>query len=561
MKYTHARRPLQTFIYCTLLAIFAVPTDFNRTAHSQNVRVANTPNVSVPRYDLLITNGTLVDGTGKPAYRADIAITQNRIARIDKRIDPREARKVIDAQGLTVAPGFVDVHTHAEGVFNQPEAENFVRMGVTTIVTGNCGSSALDIGKFLDTIKLHPTTVNVATLIAHGTIRAQVMGNAEREPNAQELQRMETFVERGMKDGALGLSTGLIYLPGAYAKTDEIVSLARVAARYKGIYATHMRNEGDGVFDSLNEAISIGEQAQIPVEVSHLKILSPKLWGQTDRALKLLADARKRGVRVTADQYLYTASSTSLDTLVPYWLRGNGMEQGTVQLEDKATRERAVNEMLDSLRKKGLKDYSYAVIASYPANTKYNGRSIADIANGSTANSNAANSGSEDALRKQADLILEMYEAGGASMVFHSISEQDVQTIVRDPFVMFGSDSAVRRFGEGVPHPRGYGNAARLLGRYVRELKLVALEDAVRRMTQLPVQTFKLGARGELREGFAADIVIFDARTISDRATFDKPHQYPVGINRVIVGGQEIFADGKLTGARPGVAVRGTGTD
>jgi N-acyl-D-amino-acid deacylase len=506
-------------------------------------------NSVAPAYDLVITNGRVVDGTGNPWFRADVAIKDGRIARIG-RIAPAEAHALLDARNQIVAPGFIDVHTHAEGIYNQPAAENFVRMGVTSLVTGNCGSSATDIGEFLGRIREQPLAVNLATLIAHGDVRRKVLGLAARAPSAEELQKMEAIVEQGMRDGALGLSTGLIYVPGTYAKTDEVTALARVAARHGGLYATHMRNEGERVMDAISESIEIGERAGLPVEISHFKISNKKLWGQTPATLGLVRQARARGLQVTVDQYAYTASSTSLDSRLPSWVLEGGREAGKTRLADPAMRSRAVKEMKDSLERSGFKDFSYATVASYEKNPAFNGKSIAAITKEARGKSDVMN---------QIEQILEMYAEGGAGMVYHSMGEPDVQAIMREPFTMIASDSGVRRFGEGAPHPRGYGNNARVLGRYVRELRLLTLEDAIRKMTSLPAQTFRLRDRGLVREGFAADLVIFNDATINDRATFEAPHQYPSGISYVFVNGQAAVAQGAMSTTRSGVALRGNG--
>ncbi|HEX7999250.1 MAG TPA: D-aminoacylase [Pyrinomonadaceae bacterium] len=499
-----------------------------------------------PAYDLLISNARVVDGTGNPWFRADIGIKNGRIARIG-RISANEAARVIDARGQIVAPGFIDVHTHVESIYQFPEAENFVRMGVTSLVTGNCGTSDTDIAKFLGRIKETPLTVNLATLIAHGSVRKDVLGLENRAPSAEELRRMESIVEQAMKDGAVGLSTGLIYLPGTYAKTDEVVALARVAARYGGIYATHMRNEGNEVVPAIRESLQIGEQAGLPVEISHFKISSRKLWGQSPQTIEMVREARRRGLAVTVDQYAYPASSTSLDSRLPSWLLEGGREEGKKRLADKEVRERVVREVQQTLKETGFKDFDYAVVASYEPNPSFNGKSIAAITREVR--------GKKD-VRSQIEQMMEMYMAGGAGMVYHGMSEQDVQNIMREPFTMIASDSGVRRVGEGVPHPRGYGNNARVLGHYVRELKLLSLEDAVRKMTSLPAQTFNLRDRGLLREGFGADLVIFDDATIIDRATFEQPHQFPLGISYVIVNGEAVVAGGQMTGAHPGQALR-----
>jgi N-acyl-D-amino-acid deacylase len=405
----------------------------------------------------------------------------------------------------------------------------------------------VDVGKFLGRVKETPLAVNLATLVGHGSVREEVLGEADRAPSAEELERMKALVERAMQDGAVGLSTGLIYVPGTYAKTDEIVELAKVVARHGGVYATHMRNEGERVADAIRESIEIGDKAGLPVEISHFKISAKKLWGQSPVTLGLVRAARARGLSVTVDQYAYTASSTSLDSRLPSWVLEGGREEGKKRLADAAQRARVVREMKDSLKRSGFKDFSHAMVASYRAKPEYNGKSIAEIAKLAR--------GKKD-VESQIAQIIEMYEAGGAAMVYHSMGERDVQLIMQEPFTMIASDSGVRRFGEGVPHPRGYGNNARVLGHYVRELKLITLEDAVRKMTSLPAQTFGLQDRGLVREGMAADLVIFDERTVADRATFAKPHQYAAGFSYVFVNGEAVIADGQLTTAHPGMGLR-----
>lgn len=505
------------------------------------------PSPAEASYDLVITNARVVDGAGNPWFRADVGIKDGRIARLG-RINPADATKTIDARGQIVAPGFIDVHTHVESIYSLPAAENFIRMGVTTLVTGNCGGSAIDVAQFLGRIKEKPLTVNLATLIAHGSVRREAMGSDDRAPTPDEMKKMEALVEQGMKDGAVGLSTGLIYVPGTYAKTDEITNLARIAARYGGLYATHMRSEGERVADAIRESIQIGEQAGLPVEISHFKISSKKMWGQTPMTIGLVREARARGLMVTVDQYAYTASSTSLESRLPGWLRAGGPDEARKRLADKATRERVVNEMKEGLKRSGFKDYSYAIVASYQPDRSFNGKSIAEITKQVR--------GKKD-IKNQIEQIIAMYEAGGAGMVYHGMNEDDVQRIMREPFTMIASDSGVRQQDESVPHPRGYGNNVRVLGRYVRELQIISLEDAIRKMTSLPAQTFGFRDRGMVREGFAADLTIFDDKTIADRATFDKPHQYPVGISYVIVNGEVVFVNDQMTGARPGMALHG----
>ncbi len=331
---------------------------------------------------------------------------------------------------------------------------------------------------------------------------------------------------------------------------EEVVGLAKSAAKFGGVYASHIRDEGTKVVEAIEEAINIGEQANMPVDISHFKISSKALWGQTPTTIGLVEAARKRGLTVTVDQYAYTASSTSLDARIPSWAIAGGREEGRKRLADPETRKKVVREMKDELKRKNFKDYSFAYVASYRANPEFNGKNIAEITKLVRG---------KKKLDAQIDQFLEMYDKGGAQMVYHVMNEDDVQNIMRQPFTMIASDSGVARFGAGVPHPRGYGNNARVLGRYVRELKIITLEDAIRKMTSLPAQTFNLRDRGLIREGFAADIVIFDENTVADKATFENPHQYAEGFQTVIVNGEIVFDGTKLTGKMPGQALRGPG--
>lgn len=497
-----------------------------------------------PRYDLVIASGRIADGTGNPAFFADVGITNGRVAAIG-RLSTNDA-VVINAQGLVVAPGFIDVHTHADEIADMPLAENFVRMGVTTIVAGNCGSSALDIAKFFSEIETTNVAVNVATLVGHNDVRRKAMGGSfDRAPTAAELDRMRTLVRDAMEAGAAGLSTGLIYLPGAFSKTDEIVELAKVAAQYDGIYTSHMRHEDNRIFKALEEVVQIAREARIRAEVSHIKLAGPSAWGQSKQVLDFLESARAEGLDITQDQYAYTASSTSLSQLIP----DSALESGKFRerLQDPAKKRRIIDWMKENLRSKGRTNYAYAVIASYKHDPSLNSLSIPQVAK--------AKRGS-DALDDQIEMILEIQKNGGATGVFHGMSEDDLRVFMRHPNTMVACDSGLRKFGEGVPHPRGYGNNARVLGSYVRELGVLRLEDAIRKMTSLPANVFRFKSRGLLLEGYWADITVFDPKTIRDTATYDDPHHYPEGIRCVLVNGIPVFSNGQLTGAKAGKALR-----
>ncbi|MFL6275980.1 MAG: amidohydrolase family protein [Blastocatellia bacterium] len=505
-----------------------------------------------PEFDIAIINGRIVDGTGNPWFYGSVAIKGDRIVKVGA-VDAQRAARVIDAKGMVVAPGFIDVHTHVEGsLADVPTADNFIFMGVTSLVTGNCGSSSLQVGDFLSKLEAKGISVNIATLIGHGSLRREVMKEEARDPSADELDRMRAIVDRAMRDGAVGMSTGLIYVPGTYAKTAEVADLARVVARYGGVYATHMRDEGNQVTDSIKEALTIGEQAGLPVEISHFKVSSKKRWGDSRVTCQMVADARARGQQVTVDQYVYTASSTSLNTLLPTWALEGGRDKAKARLDDPATRAKIKAEMIQSLGKNGFKDFSYAVVAGYQPEPAYEGKNISEITRLARGKSGPD---------EEAEQIIAMYLAGSAGMIFHKMSEPDVERIVAQPYTMIASDSGVIRMDSGVPHPRGYGNNARVIAIYVREKKLIGLEDAVRKMTSLPAATFRLWDRGLLRPSMAADIVIFDESKVTDRATFDKPHQYAEGFAVVLVNGRVVIDGGKHTGATPGRALYGPGRE
>lgn len=509
-------------------------------------------NSSQAAFDLMIAGGHMVDGTGNTWFVADLGIKNGRIAEIGK-LDPKLAARVIDAKGLVVAPGFIDVHTHVEGGLDRfPAAENFLRIGVTSVVTGNCGSSELDLAEWFARLEKLGISINVASLIGHNTVRhAGMNGDFDRAPSPEELQKMRDLVSKAMRDGAVGFSTGLEYVPGTYAKSDEIVALAKVAAEQGGLYATHMRNEDATVEAAIRESLLVGEQAGCPVEISHFKISSKARWGASAITIKMVEDARARGQQVTVDQYLYPASSTGIGILFPAWVFDGGDAKTKERLNDTATRGRIRREMIAKAELGGFQDFSFAYVASHQADPAINGKNIAEITKLKKQKTD---------VDSQAEQAIEILQAGGAQMVLQKMSDADVDRIFRQPFTMVASDSGVHNpDSPSIPHPRGYGNNARTLGLYVREKKLVGLEEAVRKMTSLPAGTFHLWDRGLLRPGMAADVVVFDEATVTDRATFQQPKQYPAGFKFVIVNGQIVIENDKHTGAKPGQILRGRG--
>lgn len=503
----------------------------------------------VTDFDLVISNGRILDGSGNPWFVGDVAISNGKIIEIGK-IDPSRAKEKLDAKGLIVAPGFIDVHTHLEGAIEQvPDAENLIMMGVTTVVTGNCGSSALKLSEWFDAVAKNGTGVNIASLVGHNTIRRAAMGgDFDRVPTTEEMTRMRELVEQAMKDGAVGFSSGLEYLPGAYAKQYELTELAKVSARYGGIYATHMRDEGEAVEKSVTESITIGEQANCPVEISHLKISSKKRWGNSANIVKLIDAARERGIQVTADQYMYPASSTDTSILFYAWLFEGGWSRVEERLKDPVTHERVRKDVVNKARAQGFADLSFAYIASYEADQTFNGKNIADI---------TKQVKNKTDIDSQAEMAIEILQSGGARLVLRKMSEIDVETILKQPFTMIASDASVMgQGGTSVPHPRNFGNNARTLGYYVREKKLLTLPEAVRRMTSLPAQTFKLWDRGLLRPGMAADLVLFDEKRVADLATFEQPKRHPIGIDYVIVNGRIAVKNSVSTNPRAGQILR-----
>jgi dihydroorotase/N-acyl-D-amino-acid deacylase len=512
--------------------------------------VAVAASASAQDYDLLIRNGRVVDGTGAPWRRADVAVRGDAIAAVATRLDGL-ARRMVDAGDRVVAPGFIDLHTHARrGIFETPSAENYVRQGVTTLVEGLDGSSPLPLGPFLDEVEALRPGVNFASFVGHGSIREAVLGGANRAPAAAELARMQERVRQAMLEGAFGLSTGLFYVPGSFAGTEEVIALARVAGELGGIHVCHMRDEAGAVLESVTETIAIGEQGHLPTQVTHHKMIGRAAWGRSSESLRLVREARERGVDVTVDQYPYTASSTTLQAaLLPAWSLEGGAGPLRRRLADPAARARILEVVKDKIRnERGGGDPRNIAIAACGFDRTLEGRTLADILHGR---------GRAPTVENAAELALELAERGGASAIFHAISEDDVERILTSPFTMVASDGEIPGFGRGAPHPRSYGTFARVLAVYVREKRLLTLEDAIRKMTSLPAARLGLGDRGLLRPGLKADLVVLDPATVRDRASFEKPHQYAEGVSLVVVNGEIVLDGERMTQARPGRVLRG----
>jgi len=497
--------------------------------------------------DYIIRNGRLIDGTGNNWQMKNIAISGNKIVAIGN-LKNWKGVKEIDAHGLIVAPGFIDVHAHIEGgEIKNPLATNFIYDGVTTVVTGNCGGSADDMNTYFNFIDSLGTSINVAALIGHNNIRKQVMGTANRQATEQELEKMEAIADKAMKEGAVGMSTGLIYIPGTYASTEEVVRLAKVVSKNGGVYASHIRNEEDKVAEAVTEAIEIGRKANLPVEISHFKVNGQNNWGRSNETLALVQQARKEGIDVTIDQYPYTASSTNLGILLPDWVLADGQDSILARLKNPSIRSVVKQHSINLIKRRGLKHFDYAYVANFKSDTNYNGRNIREI--------NLLR-GNKDKAIDEAETIVQMIELGGAQMVYHGMQDKDVKNIMAYPFNMAASDAGIAVVGVSRPHPRAYGTNARVLGKYVREEKVMSLEDAIRRMTSLPADKFNLKQRGLIKEGFLADIVVFDENEVNDMASFENPHQFSKGFKYIFVNGGLTLDNGTHNGTRNGMAIR-----
>jgi dihydroorotase/N-acyl-D-amino-acid deacylase len=511
---------------------------------------AGSPRAQGPPYDLVLRGGRIVDGTGSPWYRGDVAIRGNTIVRIAPAItDP--ATRVIQVNGQVISPGFIDIHTHAiRGIFEVPTADNYVRQGVTTLMEGPDGGSPVPLAPFLAKLEGLRKSVNIGSFIGQGSIRTVVIGSGNRKATSEELEKMRGLVEQGMKDGAFGLSSGLFYVPGTFTPTDEVVELAKVAGRFGGIYISHMRDEASHVLDSVKETIAIGERGGLPTQVTHHKIIGRPNWGRSVDTLKLIDEARARDVDATLDEYPYTASSTSIQSaLLPAWAQEGGRQQVLARLADPKTRATIKKEIVRLIQEeRGGGDPKNVVVANCEWDSSLAGKNLADV---------TRFRGLEASVENAAEVAMWMFQQGSCQGIFHAIGEEDLERILRHPAVMIGSDGEVPIFGKANPHPRSYGTFARVLGVYARDRKTITLPDAIRKMTSFPAQRLGLGDRGLLRAGMKADIAVFDPERVRDTATFEQPHQYAEGFSYVITNGQVVFENSAMTAARPGAVLYG----
>jgi dihydroorotase/N-acyl-D-amino-acid deacylase len=504
-------------------------------------------------YDLIIRNARIVDGTASPWYRGEIALRGDTIALIAPKIAARATRE-IDAAGLVVAPGFIDIHTHARrGIFEVPTADNYVRQGVTTLIEGPDGGSPVPLAPFLAKVAATRITPNFAMFIGQGSVRSEVMGEVDRAATPAELDKMRALVREGMEQGALGLSSGLFYVPGNFTPTEEVIELARIAGEMGGIYISHMRDEAKGLAESVRETIAIGERGRLPTQITHHKVVGKAYWGGSVQTLRMVDEARARGVDATIDQYPYTASATSIGAaLLPQWANEGGREATLKRLKDPATRAKIKAESVRIIRdERGGGDPKNVQVSNCQFDPSLAGKNLAQITQGR---------GQTVSIENAAETALWIVEQGGCGGIFHAIGEEDLQRILVHPATMIASDGEVPIFGRASPHPRSYGTFARVLGLYVRDKKLLSLETAVQKMSAFPAQRLGLSDRGVVRAGMKADIVVFDPATVRDLATFERPHAYAEGVRMVIINGQVAFEDGKMTAARPGRILHGPST-
>ncbi|MEO5815572.1 MAG: D-aminoacylase [Gemmatimonadaceae bacterium] len=512
---------------------------------------ATSAAAQAPRYDLLIAGGSVIDGTGAPRFRADVAISGDKVMLVSRTAIPRSAAKrVIDARGRIVAPGFIDLHAHLEPLPELPGARSAVTQGVTLALGGPDGTSPWPLAPYVAAREQQGIGINVAYLVGHNTVRRVVMGEANRAPTATELARMRGMVAQAMGEGAFGISTGLRYVPGTYSNIEEVVALSQPAADSGGFYTSHLREEGLGLIDGVGEAIEIGRRVHIPIVLTHHKAVGQAMWGKSVVTLHMLDSARTAGVDVMADVYPYTATYTGISVLIPSWALADGDSAFARRIADPALKDSITQGIIfNILNDRGGGDIRRVQLSMVSWDKSLEGKTLADW---------ATRRGLALTPATGAALVIEAESKGGAGAIYHVLDEGDVRRIMRHPQVMIASDGRLSQEGNGQPHPRAYGTFPRVLGHYVRDEKVLSLEVAVHKMTGMPATRLGLHDRGVLRAGSAADVVVFDATRIADRATFESPHRFATGIDAVIVNGTLAVDRGKFMDTRSGrVLLRG----
>ncbi len=495
------------------------------------------------RFDIVLVNGIVYDGEGNKPVQTNIGITNGTIIKVGENISTKGA-VVVDATNLVIAPGFIDIHTHSDGQIldeGMNSVENYLKQGVTTVVTGNCGSGTFEVEKFYRQLDSVGIGTNILHLIGHNTIRSKVMGMEDRPPTVEELEEMKRMVKKGMEEGACGFSTGLFYTPGTYSTTNEVIELVNVLKEYDGFYASHLRDESNysvGLEEAVKEAILIGEQTGVRVEISHIKALGKPVWGMSEKICSVIEEARERGVHVFADQYPYNASSTGLiGATVPAWVRAGG--QLKERLNNPELLPQIKNEIAENIERRGGPES--LVIISHPVNHLLEGKNLLEI--------------SQIMEKSPVETVIQLILEGSPGIVSFNMSDADVIHFMKKDYVMTSSDGHIEIPGDGKPHPRCYGAFSRKIRKYVIEDKVIGMEQAIKAATSLPANMIGLQNRGSIKEGQIADIVIFNPETIQDVATFDEPHQYSSGIKYLLVNGDMVIENGKYNGKLAGKSI------
>jgi N-acyl-D-amino-acid deacylase len=501
-----------------------------------------------PQYDLLIKNANIIDGSGGDAYMGDIAINADSIVKIGN-LGETTATLIINARGRAVSPGFIDLHSHAErDVLKRPDAENNIRQGVTTILGGNCGGSPGDVEHFFTTLEKNGAALNVGLLIGHNTVRRQVMQRENRHATAQEMQAMQSLVDTAMQDGAYGLSSGLIYIPGNFAPPAELQKLATVAHQYGGFYASHMRSESSGVLQAVQETIDVGAAVGVPIHISHHKTSGLSAWGLSVKTLEMIDIHRAAGMDITLDQYPYTASNTNLGVLFPQWSLAGGQKAFIQRMQDPQIQQKIRDEVIRIMAEQRSGTELWRIqISSYSGDPSLEGKTFEQVLQQREL---------ELTMENAAQLAIELQLNGGGRGIYHTMQQEDVERIMRHPATSVASDGRGVEWQKGSPHPRNYGTYPRVLAFYTREKGVLTLPEAVRKMTSLPASRMNLNDRGLLAKDYKADIVIWDPAKIQDNATYVDPHRYSTGIDFVIVNGIPVVIEGVMTGVRPGHALK-----